>query len=45
MLRRTILVLDSDNIIKYVDFVPRGGLPDIAKALKEAKRVLEDENI
>jgi thiol peroxidase len=45
MLRRTILVLDSDNIIKYVDFVPLGGLPDIEKALEEAKRVLDEEKI
>ena len=43
MLRRTILVLDSDNIIKYVDFVPRGGLPDIEKAFEEARKVLEEE--
>ena len=28
MLRRTVLVLDEKNIIRYVDFVPRGGLPD-----------------
>ena len=45
MLRRTILVLDSDNIIQYVDFVPSGGLPDIEKALDEAKKVLEEEKI
>jgi thiol peroxidase len=45
MLRRTILVLNSNNIIKYVDFVPQGGLPDIEKALTEAKRVLDEEKI
>jgi thiol peroxidase len=45
MLRRTILVLNSDNVIKYVDFVPRGGLPDIEKALEEAKKVLEEEKM
>ena len=45
MLRRTVLVLDSDNVIKYIDFVPTGGLPDIEKALEEAKKVLEEEKI
>jgi thioredoxin-dependent peroxiredoxin len=40
MLRRTVLVIDKKNIIRYVDFVPSGGLPDIKGALKAAKEVL-----
>ena len=40
MLRRTVLVIDENNIIRYVDFVPSGGLPDIKGALKAAKEVL-----
>ena len=39
MLRRTVLVVDEKNIIRYVDFVPGGGLPDIKGALNAAKRV------
>ena len=40
MLRRTVLVVDEKNIIRYVDFVPSGGLPDIKGALNAAKEVL-----
>ena len=40
MLRRTVLVVDEKNIIRYVDFVPSGGLPDIKGALNAAKQVL-----
>ncbi|HIB44070.1 MAG TPA: hypothetical protein EYO37_08935, partial [Nitrospina sp.] len=40
MLRRTVLVVDEENIIRYVDFVPGGGLPDIKGALNAAKLVL-----
>ncbi len=41
-LNRTVLVVDADNIIRYVDFVPGGGMPNIKKALKAAKQVLEN---
>ncbi len=40
-LRRTVMVVDEDNVIQYVDFVPGGGLPQIKKALKAAKRIIE----
>ena len=40
MLARTVLVLDETNTIRYVDFVPGGGLPDIKGALAAAKKVL-----
>ena len=40
MLRRTVLVLDEKNIIRYVDLVPGGGLPDIKRALNAARQVL-----
>ena len=40
MLRRTVLVVDENNIIRYVDFVRGGGLPNINKALKAARQVL-----
>ena len=40
MLRRTVLVVDEKNIIRYIDFVPGGGLPDIKGALNAAKLVL-----
>ncbi len=40
MLRRTVLVADEMNVIRYVDFVPSGGLPDIKGALKAARKVL-----
>ena len=41
VLRRTIIIADKDNIIRYVDFVPGGGLPNINKALKEASDLLK----
>jgi len=44
MLRRTVLVVDEKNIIRYVDFVPNGGLPDIKGALNAAKQVLLDNS-
>ena len=44
MLRRTVLVVDEKNIIRYVDFVPSGGLPDIKGALNAAKRVLLEDS-
>ena len=40
VLRRTIIVADKENIIRYVDFVPGGGLPDIDKALQAASDLL-----
>lgn len=40
-LKRTVIVADENNIIRYVDFVPGGGLPNIEKALHEAKKVLD----
>ena len=40
VLRRTIIIADKDNIIRYVDFVPGGGLPNIDKALKAASEIL-----
>jgi len=44
MLRRTVLVVDEKNIIRYVDFVPSGGLPDIKAALNAAKQVLLEDS-
>ena len=41
VLRRTIIVADKDNVIRYVDFVPGGGLPNINKALKVASDLLK----
>lgn len=41
-LKRTVLVADRDNIIRYVDFVPGGGLPNIERALHEAQKVLKE---
>ena len=40
VLRRTVLITDEKNIIRYVDFVRGGGLPNIKKALKAAQQVL-----
>ena len=39
-LMRTVMVVDENNIIQYVDFVPGGGLPQIEQALKAAEQVL-----
>jgi thioredoxin-dependent peroxiredoxin len=36
VLRRTVIVADKNNIIRYIDFVPRGGLPNIKKAFEAA---------
>ena len=41
VLRRTIIITDKDNVIRYVDFVPGGGLPNINKALKAASDLLK----
>ena len=40
VLRRTVMVIDQNNIIQYVDFVPGGGLPNIKKALEAARDLL-----
>lgn len=40
VLRRTVIVADRDNIIRYVDFVPGGGLPNIKNALEAARALL-----
>lgn len=40
ILRRTVIVADENNIIRYIDFVPGGGLPNIKKALEAAKVLL-----
>ena len=40
VLRRTVLITDENNIIRYVDFVKGGGLPNIKRALKAARQVL-----
>jgi len=40
VLRRTVLVADQNNIIRYVDLVPNGGLPNIKKALEAAGDLL-----
>ena len=34
------MVVDQNNIIKYIDFVPGGGLPNIKKALEAAQDLL-----
>ena len=44
VLRRTVMVVDQDNIIRYVDFVPGGGLPNIKKALEAARDLLTLSN-
>jgi len=44
VLRRTVMVVDQDNIIRYVDFVPSGGLPNIKKALEAARDLLQVTN-
>jgi len=36
VLRRTVIIADKNNIIRYIDFVPGGGLPNIKKALEAA---------
>ena len=41
-LRRTVIIADKDNIIRYVDFVPGGGMPQIKKALRAAQDVLKE---
>ncbi|MZG54678.1 MAG: redoxin family protein [Nitrospinae bacterium] len=41
ILRRTVIVADEKNIIRYVDFVHGGGLPNIDKALEAAGNLLK----
>ena len=43
-LKRTVIVADENNIIRYVDFVPGGGMPNIKKALASARKVVEEKN-
>ena len=38
-------VVDENNVIRYADFVPGGGLPDINRALKEARKVLNKKKL
>lgn len=40
VLKRTVLIIDKNNVIRYVDFVRGGGLPNISKALMVAKQIL-----
>lgn len=42
-LKRTVLIADEENIIRYVDWVPGGGMPDIKKALAEARILLKEK--
>jgi len=42
-LRRTVIIVNENNIIRYVDFVPGGGLPQIKKALRAAQNIVEGE--
>jgi thioredoxin-dependent peroxiredoxin len=42
ILKRTVIVVDENNVIRYVDFVPGGGLPNIKKSLEAAKRLLQN---
>ena len=42
VLQRTVLITDENNIIRYIDFVRGGGLPNIKKALKAARQVLSE---
>ena len=42
VLRRTVLVADEKNVIRYVDFVRGGGLPNIKGALNAARKVLSE---
>jgi len=42
-LKRTVLIADEDNIIRYVDLVPGGGMPDIKKALAQARKILKEK--
>lgn len=44
ILRRTVMVVDQNNIIQYIDFVPGGGLPNIKKALEAARNLLDLTN-
>ena len=44
VLRRTVMVVDQNNIIQYIDFVPGGGLPNIKKALEAARNLLDLTN-
>ena len=43
-LRRTVIIVDENNVIRYVDFVPGGGMPQIKKALRAAKNILEENS-
>ena len=43
-LRRTVIIADENNVIRYVDFVPGGGMPQIKKALRAAKNILEENS-
>lgn len=42
-LRRTVIIADENNIIRYIDFVPGGGLPKIKKALRAAQNIVEGQ--
>jgi len=44
VLRRTVMVVDQNNVIQYVDFVPGGGLPNVKKALEAARDLLTASN-
>jgi len=45
VLRRTVIVVDQNNVIQYVDFVPGGGLPNIEKALEAARDLLRASQV
>ncbi len=45
VLRRTVIVADENNVIRYVDFVPQGGLPNIEAALKAAEKLWNSSKV
>lgn len=41
ILHRTVIVTDSENIIRYMEHVPMGQLPNFDQAFEAARKTLD----
>ncbi|MDD9819809.1 MAG: redoxin family protein [Nitrospira sp.] len=45
ILQRAVIVVDANNIVRYLEIVPMGQLPDIEAAMDAARRVLASASL
>ena len=45
ILQRAVMVVDADNIVRYIEIVPMSQLPNFSAALEKARRILAQSKI